>query len=72
LQSLISIAEGQTEHSMPSSATVVNLKKIADGSITYGSKPSKIEGAMLHVCEDRCGEQRDQVHKKQEGDLSGG
>ncbi len=26
---------------MPSSATVVNLKKIADGSITYGSKPSK-------------------------------
>jgi hypothetical protein len=52
LQSLISIAEGQTEHSMPSSATVVNLKKIADGSITYGSKPSKIEGAMLHVCED--------------------
>ncbi|KVF20131.1 flagellar hook-length control protein FliK [Burkholderia vietnamiensis] len=41
VQSLISIAEGQTEHSMPSSATVVNLKKIADGSITYGSKPSK-------------------------------
>ncbi|KWA73113.1 flagellar hook-length control protein FliK [Burkholderia ubonensis] len=41
LQSLVTIAEEQTEHSMPSPATVVNLKRIADGSIVYGSKPSR-------------------------------
>jgi len=49
VQSLITIAEGQTEHSMPSSATVVNLKKIADGSITYGSKPSKLSKGQCYM-----------------------
>ncbi|MDR5752222.1 MULTISPECIES: flagellar hook-length control protein FliK [unclassified Caballeronia] len=41
VKNLVSIAEEQTEHTMPSSATVINIKQIADGSITYGSKPSK-------------------------------
>ncbi|WP_336602689.1 hypothetical protein [Paraburkholderia bengalensis] len=34
---------------MPSSATVVNLKKIADGSITYGSKPSKLSKGQCYM-----------------------
>ncbi len=41
VKNLVLVAEGQAEHTMASSATVINIKQIADGSITYGSKPSK-------------------------------